>query len=169
MNFFIPCPATFKGTNSYMKKEVQLSLDSFDATSPLRCKAAPGQNAYKMNCCPCVHAIYRGPRIFCTRFRRPVSNGQKYSLKEWKSIRGMVLDRDCHRCVICDTGEGLHIHHIDRDPTNDDLPNLVTLCAFCHARAHAELHRDGGTARVLMVIDYYRRSRNQVFRGEPVR
>lgn len=149
-----------------MKTEVQLSLDSFNTASPLRCRADPGQNAFRINCLPCVHAKNQGHRIFCTRFSRPVPNGQKYSLKEWKSGRGMVLERDGHRCVICDEKDGLHIHHIDQDPTNDDPLNLVTLCNFCHARAHAELQRAGGANRVQMVIGYYRMQRNVAGSGE---
>ncbi len=149
-----------------MKYEIQLSLDSFSTISPLRCKAVPGLNAHKKNCLPCVYSIRREHRIFCTRFRRPVSNGQKYSLKEWKSARDIVLARDGNQCVICERNEGLHIHHIDRDLTNDDTSNLVTLCNFCHARAHADLHREGGAGQVLRVINHYRLQRKQVSTGD---
>lgn len=154
---------------NFVKKEVQMSLDSFDTISPLRCRAAPGLNAHKNNCLPCVHAARRGHLIFCSRFSRPVTHGEKYSLKEWKSPRGSILERDRHQCVIYDRKDGLHIHHIDRDTTNDDPLNLVTLCNFCHARAHALLHRPGGADRVLMVIDHYRLQREQVFTGDPSR
>ncbi len=149
-----------------MKTEVQLSLDSFNTASPLRCRAVPGQNAFKNNCLPCVHAKNQGHRIFCTRFSRPVPNGQKYSLKEWKSRRVMFLERDGHRCVICEGKNVSPIHHIDLDPTNDDPLNLVTLCNFCHARAHAELQRAGGAKWVQKVIEYYRMQRNVAGIGE---
>lgn len=149
-----------------MKTGVQLSLDSFNINSPLRCKAVPGQNAYKKNCLFCFHAETRGNRIFCTRFKKPVPKGEKYSLKEWKSTRGMVLARDGDQCVICGNRDGLNIHHIDTDPTNDDPSNLVTLCSFCHARAHAELHRAGGADRVQGVIDHYRLHQKRVTCGE---
>ena len=144
-----------------MNYEIQLSLDSFNTLSPLRCKGVPGLNAHKKNCIPCVYAIRSEHRIFCTRFRRPVSNGQKYSLKEWKSARDIVLARDGNECVICERSEGLHIHHIDSDTTNDAPSNLVTLCNFCHARAHAELHREGGAGRVQGVINHYRLQRKR--------
>ena len=59
------------------------------------------------------------------------------------------------RGIICDREDGLHVHHnIDRDKTNDDDSNLVTLCNFCHAGARIELGRVGGAARVKNVIDH---------------
>lgn len=30
----------------------------------------------------------------------------------------------------------LHVHHLDRNPANNDPTNLVTLCASCHLRLH---------------------------------
>lgn len=140
-----------------MKQPLQLSLDSFDPDSPLPCKSAPGLNGHKKNCLPCVHSLRRRGRIFCSLFRKPMTKGQKYSLKEWKSVRNLVLERDGHKCVICSVGDGLHVHHVDRDTTNDDLSNLVTLCNGCHARAHAELHMPDGSEQVMRVIEYYRK------------
>jgi hypothetical protein len=143
------------------KKELQLSLDSFDTVSPFPCKAAPGINAHKKVCILCVHATRRKEHIFCSHFRRAVTCGQKYSLKEWKSARNAIVERDGCRCIICDREDGLHVHHIDSDKTNDDDSNLVTLCNFCHARAHIELGRMGGAARVKYVIAYYRLQRDR--------
>lgn len=40
------------------------------------------------------------------------------------------------QCQECGTTEGLHVHHIDRDPTHNDPANLMTLCASCHIRLH---------------------------------
>jgi 5-methylcytosine-specific restriction endonuclease McrA len=155
-----------RGEGNGMKKDVQLSLDSFNTASPLRCKADPGQNAFKKNCLFCVHAKNRGNHIFCSRFKKHVPRGEKYSLKEWKSTRGRVLGRDGDQCIICGNNDGLHIHHIDTDPTNDDPSNLVTLCSFCHGRAHAELHRPGGADRVQIVLDHCRLQRKRETSGE---
>jgi 5-methylcytosine-specific restriction endonuclease McrA len=49
-------------------------------------------------------------------------------------------------------GQDLHIHHFDRDPSNDDLANLMTLCAICHARVHTDLRYEGGEERVRRVL-----------------
>ena len=39
--------------------------------------------------------------------------------------------------------EDFHIHHLDRDPTNDDLENLITPCGICHARYTEPAAREG--------------------------
>ena len=39
-------------------------------------------------------------------------------------------------CQECGTTERLHVHHIDRTPSNNDPTNLMTLCASCHIRLH---------------------------------
>jgi 5-methylcytosine-specific restriction endonuclease McrA len=36
-----------------------------------------------------------------------------------------------HRCAICG-GDRPHIHHIDEDPSHNDLSNLLPLCPNCH-------------------------------------
>lgn len=148
-----------------MKKELQMPLYSFDTRSPLRCKAAPGMNAHKKVCIFCVFAVKREKSIYCSRFRSTVTCVQKYSLKEWKSARDAIVERDGYRCVICDREDGLHVHHIDRDTTNDDPSNLITLCNFCHARAHIELGRADGAVRVKTVIDHYRSQRDRNLHG----
>ncbi|HEX2578646.1 MAG TPA: HNH endonuclease [Aquihabitans sp.] len=39
-------------------------------------------------------------------------------------------------CEDCGTTKGLHVHHVDRDHTNNDPSNLRTLCGSCHLRLH---------------------------------
>lgn len=39
-------------------------------------------------------------------------------------------------CETCGTSEGLHVHHRDRDRTNNDPANLATLCGSCHLKLH---------------------------------
>lgn len=48
-----------------------------------------------------------------------------------KPIREKVLNEYNHRCAI--GGEDKpHLHHIDEDPTNNDIMNLIPLCPNCH-------------------------------------
>lgn len=59
-----------------------------------------------------------------------------------------MLERDgstCQRCQAQPEPRLLHIHHIDGkgsllpiDQQNNDLDNLTTLCAACHAKVHRE-------------------------------
>jgi len=52
-------------------------------------------------------------------------------------LRNAVLARDDHRCRTCGRGECmLQVHHVDMDRTNNDLMNLLTLCAGCHLALH---------------------------------
>lgn len=57
-----------------------------------------------------------------------------------------ALDRDNRTCQQCGAKpETVHVHHIDGlgsnlppEQQNNELENLVTLCASCHARVHRE-------------------------------
>jgi hypothetical protein len=39
-------------------------------------------------------------------------------------------------CERCGTTDRLHVHHRDKDITNNDPANLETLCVLCHNRHH---------------------------------
>lgn len=43
-------------------------------------------------------------------------------------------------CVICNIGDKINVHHIDRNPFNNDLDNLVYLCSSCHGKEHEALN-----------------------------
>ncbi len=68
----------------------------------------------------------------------------------WKTIRKVVLQRDNFRCTNCNIqrdGKFLHVHHIDGSGneaeehrfSNNELINLVTLCASCHPKIHKRI------------------------------
>ena len=52
-----------------------------------------------------------------------------------KSVRPTIRERD-GGCIVCGTTDRLVIHHIDENPQNNDLMNLVTLCASHHMTHH---------------------------------
>jgi 5-methylcytosine-specific restriction endonuclease McrA len=39
-------------------------------------------------------------------------------------------------CERCGTSSGLHVHHVDRNPANNEPANLRTLCGSCHLKLH---------------------------------
>ena len=45
-------------------------------------------------------------------------------------------------CETCGTANDLHVHHIDRNPANNDPANLMTLCSSCHLKLHWREDRD---------------------------
>jgi hypothetical protein len=39
------------------------------------------------------------------------------------------------KCELC-TEEGKHVHHVDKNPFNNDITNLQRLCVKCHFAQH---------------------------------
>lgn len=58
-----------------------------------------------------------------------------------KEMRKEVYRRDGFRCALCDSTDGLQIHHVKpRGQGGADHPmNLITLCWRCHAAAHGSI------------------------------
>jgi hypothetical protein len=50
-----------------------------------------------------------------------------------KRLKDDLLDEYDHRCAVCG-GDRPHIHHIDENPNNNKLDNLLPLCPNCHLR-----------------------------------
>lgn len=50
-----------------------------------------------------------------------------------KSTKDAVFKEFNHRCSICG-GDCPQVHHIDENPSNNDLLNLLPLCPNCHLR-----------------------------------
>ena len=48
-----------------------------------------------------------------------------------KKVREQLMKEFRHRCAICG-GDQPQIHHIDEDPANNNLLNLIPLCPNCH-------------------------------------
>ena len=143
-----------------MTDDLQLTLGAFDRTIPPLCSGSPDRNGYRRLCRHCPHALREGGEVYCTVFSRTITAREKYGLGAWKALRTSVLTRDRGRCAVCGGEATLHVHHIDRDPTNDAPANLITLCETCHARAHRELCREGGDARVAQVFAAHQDARN---------
>ena len=49
----------------------------------------------------------------------------------WRARKHRQLD--CQKCGALDD---LHVHHLDRNPSNNDPTNLQTLCSSCHLKTH---------------------------------
>lgn len=64
---------------------------------------------------------------------------------QFRKNRELALQRDNYACVHCGLNEieiwqkykrGPDVHHIDENPLNNRVNNLVTLCSSCHQQIH---------------------------------
>ena len=51
-----------------------------------------------------------------------------------RTINNLFLHKD--RCEICGKSGKLDIHHIDENPNNNNIDNLMCLCRSCHMKIH---------------------------------
>ena len=57
---------------------------------------------------------------------------------EWAALRRAVLQRDGHRCRVCNGPDRLEVHHRTYERRgHEDLDDLTTLCHACHNGHHA--------------------------------
>jgi hypothetical protein len=71
------------------------------------------------------------------------------------SVATLLMFRSDRTCCVCrQRGEPMQIHHIDEDPSNNDLDNLAILCFHCHDETQIR----GGFGRKLDAaqVTYYR-------------
>ncbi len=91
---------------------------------------------------PMLEMANRKRRLQQLRKKRP---RLKLSARDYHLLRQRVLERDGWRCQNCGSPKDLHVHHLEKRSKlgDDDLDNLITLCATCHLRGHHVL----GTVR----------------------
>ena len=62
--------------------------------------------------------------------------------ENWEEIAEEVKRRAGYRCENCGSpsipGRILTVHHLDLNPQNNDLNNLVALCQVCHLKIQAK-------------------------------
>jgi len=66
-----------------------------------------------------------------------ISNGKKrVPIKQ--SVKRELFERADNACQLCGTNKRqLHIHHIDKNPSNNSKNNLIVVCAGCHSIAES--------------------------------
>jgi hypothetical protein len=107
----------------------------------------------KTRCEP--HAVERERQ----RKKDPSVTGRRTGSGTWKRARELRLAVDGWRCVQCGRKEPelltlglrLEVHHVDGDPKNDQIANLVTLCGSkrgsCHWKVEDKVRRNRYAAR----------------------
>src|SRR5437867_14199 len=74
---------------------------------------------------------------------RVMGHRLKLGRKEYAALQRQVLERDGWRCQICGSAQDLQVHHLKfrSKSGNDELPNLIALCARCHRLQHVPSQR----------------------------
>ena len=64
---------------------------------------------------------------------------EEYPQEFNKELKQIILERDNYTCqdIYCKhLSKRLHVHHIDYDKKNNNVENLITLCASCHCKTN---------------------------------
>ena len=69
--------------------------------------------------------------------RRPRSDTTPLKPSSRAVCPSCVLARDQKMCVMSGAVRTLQVHHIDHDPANNEMVNLITLSKAAHAQYHA--------------------------------
>ena len=74
---------------------------------------------------------------------RVMGHRLKLGRKEYAALQRQVLERDGWRCQICGSAQDLQVHHLKfrSKSGNDELANLIALCARCHRLQHVPSQR----------------------------
>lgn len=88
-------------------------------------------SAHKKTCSRACANKNRAVVSYNTGRRRDKVHTQKQLKIRLLEIRG----NQCEQCEFS-IYQILHVHHIDRNRTNNDLSNLELLCPNCHAKEH---------------------------------
>ena len=51
----------------------------------------------------------------------------------------IIFKKFNNQCSICGKTEGLHIHHKNKDATDNRISNLIVLCGVCHKKIHMKV------------------------------
>jgi len=52
-------------------------------------------------------------------------------------LKSEIISKCNNCCCVCQTHHLVQFHHIDGDPSNNDIDNMAPLCPNCHSRAHS--------------------------------
>ena len=109
------------------------------AYNDIRC--VPIRNARPCGQPGCTELVSGGRCRRHRRENRPSSHQRGYT-RRWRKVRRLKLSIDplCEMRTLCDGALATQVHHIDHDTSNNDLDNLESACARCHAQESSRWH-----------------------------
>lgn len=70
------------------------------------------------------------------------------------------------KCELCEEFKELQIHHIDNNPTNSKIANLIILCKNCHLKAHkhcwGKSRKKTNEEKKRLQQEYYLKNRDKI-------
>jgi len=78
----------------------------------------------------CMKEQLECERKFKHRYYQPILSGRGYSPvfnKHRKEIMQSVPD-----CFVCRVRKAEHVHHVDKNASNNTIENLIPVCKKCH-------------------------------------
>lgn len=54
-----------------------------------------------------------------------------------RTYRDLALGEQGNRCCLCDSSSSVRAHHINGNRSDNNIENLIMLCAACHGGIHA--------------------------------
>jgi hypothetical protein len=111
---------------------VSRASDFIEKSKPLQPMFAPEKPVLRK-----VRSTHRAPMLALLSARMRELNEMDYSeflqTPEWLEKRAQVLERDGHRCVVCNSKDRLEVHHRTYERRGyERLSDLTTLCHECH-------------------------------------
>ncbi len=97
-------------------------------------------------CDPCNEERHSGHSRRAEEYRRQIEilRAMPYSkylqTDHWQNLRLRMLKRAGFKCQVCNSGGQLHVHHrtyVNRG--NEELKDLIVLCAACHQEFHDKM------------------------------
>jgi hypothetical protein len=70
-------------------------------------------------------------------------SGKKAKVTNSASYRELQRYKENFHCYFCGTSKDIRVHHRDGNTNNNNIGNLLILCAKCHRKLHCILKIDG--------------------------
>lgn len=120
-------------------------LDQEKKFCSLHCSSSSRKTAITLVCAYCSKDVVRKKsryaknqtgKVFCDKWCKSEYYGSVTN-SEYRLL--FAGDVECRRCGYNEFKCGVDIHHIDGDRANNDVANLLPLCAPCHRALHCGL------------------------------
>jgi hypothetical protein len=76
---------------------------------------------------------------FLKKAKRETNQNKKNKSRRYRKIAFLFKEKKCEVCGYDEHDFCLDVHHLDEDCLNNELSNLIILCAMCHRKVHRKV------------------------------